>query len=85
LLLVAVFGGTGLQPVRFCGRTTLTKTGNKVTFALAKDSQVAQTLSIFRMSTYENVSKQITLTPFRMNTYAKTRGRGQASVRWLQH
>jgi hypothetical protein len=30
----------------------------------------------FRINTCESVSKQMTLTPFRMNTYEKTGGRG---------
>ena len=33
-------------------------------------------LSTSRMNTCKSVSKQRTLSPFRMNTYAKTRGRG---------
>ncbi len=33
-------------------------------------------LSTFRMNTCKSVSKQRTLSPFRMNTYAKTGGRG---------
>jgi len=36
----------------------------------------ASPLSTFRMNTCKNVSKQRTLSPFRMNTYAKTGGRG---------
>src|ERR1700732_2496142 len=37
-------------------------------------------LSTFRMNTCKSVSKQRTLTPFRMNTYAKTGGRGYPSL-----
>ena len=36
----------------------------------------ASPLSTFRMNTCKSVSKQRTLTPFRMNTYAKTGGGG---------
>jgi hypothetical protein len=34
----------------------------------------------FRMNTYKSVSKQSTLTPFRINTYTKCGGRGTAQL-----
>src|SRR5260221_6174534 len=37
-------------------------------------------LSTFRMNTCKSVSKQRTLSPFRMNTYAKTGGGGPIST-----
>jgi hypothetical protein len=48
------------------------------TIASAKNSARAPAipLSTFRMNTCKSVSKQRTLTPSRMNTYAKPRGRG---------
>jgi len=38
--------------------------------------QTIRSVSMFRMNTYKSVSKQRTLTTFRMTTYAKTGGRG---------
>jgi hypothetical protein len=44
--------------------------------ARAPDDPPASPLSTFRMNTCKSVSKQRTLSPSRMNTYAKPRGRG---------
>ena len=41
-----------------------------------ENSASPATLSTFKMNTCKSVSKQRTLSPFRMNTYAKTRGGG---------
>ena len=48
-------------------------------FQVFRPSQRAKcrlAITTFRMNTCKSVSKQRTLTPFRMNTYAKTGGRG---------
>ena len=59
-------------PPTFPGKTTCKR------ILSAKNSARAPAipLSTFRMNTCKSVSKQRTLSPFRMNTYAKTRGRG---------
>jgi hypothetical protein len=54
--------------------------GSRTREGLARQTKVstapAAPLSTFRMNTCKSVSKQRTLSPFRMNTYAKTGGRG---------
>ena len=59
-------------PPTFPGKTTCKR------ILSAKNSARAPAipLSTFRMNTCKSVSKQRTLSPFRMNTYAKTGGRG---------
>jgi hypothetical protein len=56
------------------------KNGSRTREGLARQSKVSRApaapLSTFRMNTCKSVSKQRTLSPFRMNTYAKTGGRG---------
>src|ERR1700731_5495880 len=42
-------------------------------------------LTTFRINTCKSVSKQTTLTPFRMNTYAKPGGGGPHHFRALHH
>jgi hypothetical protein len=42
-------------------------------------------VSTFRMNTYKTITKQTTLTPFRMNTYAKPGGRGPLRKSILAH
>jgi hypothetical protein len=54
--------------------------GSRTREGLARQTEVSRApaapLSTFRMNTCKSVSKQRTLSPFRMNTYAKTGGRG---------
>ena len=56
-----------LMPLCLCGNPDL--------LPLAKDCKNIETATTFRINTCKSVSKQTTLTTFRMNTYAK-RGEG---------
>jgi hypothetical protein len=47
-----------------------------VTLAIPSSPRSPCALSTFRINTCKSVSKQMTLTPFRINTYEKPRGRG---------
>src|SRR5216684_6778434 len=44
--------------------------------SLTESCKIFAPCKLFRINTYESVSKQTTLTPFRMNTYKKMEGRG---------
>jgi hypothetical protein len=59
-------------PLTFPGKITC----KRILSAKNSARAPASPLSTFRMNTCKSVSKQRTLSPFRMNTYAKTGGRG---------
>src|SRR5260370_16438634 len=65
--------------MRFCGPEALNDTYEKRGGKGRKRTRFAQfwcNISRFRINTSKSVSKQTTLTPFRMNTYEKTGGWG---------
>src|SRR5260370_26638168 len=60
-------------------RRTLLLTPPKVDPRLPRFAQFSCNISPFRINTCKSVSKQTTLTPFRMNTYEKHTGWGRGT------
>ena len=83
-----------LKGVQWLGRKEPSSTAKKENLAnlqvngrtsLGYQSEISLELTTFRMNTCKSVSKQRTLTTFRINTYAKTGGRGSTPFRALHH